>query len=83
MNPRDIAIARIMELEEHPCAAIMQAAKKYYAEPITKLEYKKPLLDMYKDEATDVPFGHWVADVPRPGDVAGCAKYKPKNRLMF
>lgn len=73
----------LKEWQQHPCEAIMRAAQKYYAEPIMKLEYKLPLQEMYKLEATDVPFGHWVAEVPRPGDVAGCSKYKLRNRLSI
>lgn len=72
----------LRELQEHPCEAIIRAAHKYYAEPYSDLKYKKPLQEMYKLEATDVSFGHWVAEVPKPGDVAGCSKYKLRNRIM-
>lgn len=57
-----------------PCQRILQAALKYYALPISELKLKAPIDVLYAQADADEPIGHWVSNVPRPGDVASCLK---------
>lgn len=70
--------------EPTPCQLIMQAAAQYYEQPVANLKLKAPLTELYAASESDKPFGQWVSNVPRPGDVAGCVNKKlPKGRLFL
>lgn len=78
--------ARRMLFDEIPvdfCHAIIEAARQFYAEPVSSLKYKKPLLEMHRESGSDETYGNWVSSVPKPGDVAACANYRPKKQNLL
>lgn len=70
------------EMPRDPCPAIIEAARQFYADPLSSLRYKKPLLEMHKESGSDDTYGAWIASVPKPGDVAACANYRPKKQQI-
>ena len=79
MDLKRVPLALLADFGElTPCQQIMQAAAQYYAEPVKELKLKAPIEVLYAMADVDEPIGQWVANVPRPGDIAGCL---PKRRV--
>jgi len=61
------------------CADIIKKAEVYYKVPLKNLELKAPLEKLYEVADVEEPIGQWIANVPRPGDVAACLP--PRERV--
>lgn len=62
--------------EPDPCVSIIKSAEAYYKVPLKNLELKAPLHVQYAAEEREETLGDFIANVPKPGIVAGCLKVK-------
>lgn len=77
MNYVDLILA-----EPEPCAVILRKAAQHYKQPLSDLKLKAPLHVQYAAEEREETLGDFVANVPRPGDVAGCLPPPRKGKRL-
>lgn len=76
MNYTDFILA-----EPDPCEVTLRKAAQHYKQPLSDLKLKAPLHVQYAAEEREETLGDFVANVPRPGDVAGCLPVKKKRQI--
>lgn len=68
--------------EPEPCEATLRKAAQHYKQPLSDLKLKAPLHVQYAAEEREETLGDFVANVPRPGDVAGCLPPPRKGKRL-
>lgn len=69
--------------EPDPCELTLRKAAQHYKQPLSDLKLKAPLHVQYAAEEREETLGDFVANVPRPGDVAMCLGQQKKSRRVM
>jgi hypothetical protein len=79
MNHLKLLDAAMIELEINPCADILQRAGVYYKTPLSSAVLKEPIEETIRSNPDMTP-GEIAADIPKPGEVIGCLRGRPKTK---